>query len=61
MNAFHAPAIGTFQGYYEVVLLKDYSASSVAWIPSLQIFFSYLTVSAREGSNNAELQTDTRE
>ncbi|KAM7194138.1 Major facilitator superfamily domain containing protein [Naviculisporaceae sp. PSN 640] len=36
-------SIGTFQGYYEVVLLKDHSASAVAWIPSLQIFFSYLT------------------
>ncbi|KAF4460079.1 Major facilitator superfamily domain general substrate transporter [Fusarium albosuccineum] len=36
-------SIGTFQGYYEEVLLSDYSASTVAWIPSLQIFFAYLT------------------
>ncbi|KAJ3539296.1 hypothetical protein NM208_g5549 [Fusarium decemcellulare] len=36
-------AIGTFQGYYEEVLLSEYSASTVAWIPSLQIFFAYLT------------------
>lgn len=39
------PGIGTFQGYYEEVLLSAYSASTVAWIPSLVIFFAYLTVS----------------
>ncbi|KAI9154663.1 Major facilitator superfamily domain general substrate transporter [Paramyrothecium foliicola] len=36
-------SIGTFQGYYEEILLRKYSASTVAWIPSLQIFFTYLT------------------
>lgn len=39
-------AIGTFQAYYQEVLLSDYAASTVAWIPSLQIFFAYLTVSS---------------
>lgn len=31
--------IGTFQNYYESILLKEYSSSTIAWIPSLQIFF----------------------
>ncbi|ETS74370.1 hypothetical protein PFICI_14236 [Pestalotiopsis fici W106-1] len=34
-------SIGVFQGYYESVLLKDYSATAVSWIPSLQIFFMF--------------------
>ncbi|KAJ5147251.1 monocarboxylate permease [Penicillium atrosanguineum] len=33
--------IGTFQSYYEESLLKQYSASTIAWIPSLQIFFMF--------------------
>lgn len=36
--------IGTFQNYYETDLLKQYSASTIAWIPSLQIFFMYAMV-----------------
>jgi hypothetical protein len=36
--------IGTFQNYYETELLKGYSASTIAWIPSLQIFFMYAMV-----------------
>ena len=28
-----------FQDYYEATILKEYSASTVSWIPSLQIFF----------------------
>ncbi|KAL7904538.1 MFS general substrate transporter [Trichoderma velutinum] len=32
-------SIGTFQNYYESTLLKGYSPSTIAWIPSLQIFF----------------------
>jgi MFS family permease len=43
LDVLTAKGIGTFQGYYEEVLLKGYSASAVAWIPSLQIFFAYLT------------------
>lgn len=31
--------MGTFQAYYETDLLSGYSASTVSWIPSLQIFF----------------------
>ncbi|KAI0905311.1 hypothetical protein F4823DRAFT_566853 [Ustulina deusta] len=30
-----------FQQYYEVGLLKDYSSSEIAWIPSLQLFFLF--------------------
>lgn len=37
--------IGSFQAYYESDLLKEYSASTIAWIPSLQIFFMYAMVS----------------
>lgn len=31
--------VGAFQEYYQNDLLKDYSSSTIAWIPSLQIFF----------------------
>lgn len=37
--------IGTFQSYYETDLLKEYSASTIAWIPSMQIFFIYAMAS----------------
>lgn len=36
--------IGTFQGYYQEVYLREYSPSVVSWIPSLQIFIAYATV-----------------
>ena len=42
---FRDIGIGTFQAYYEADLLKEYSASTIAWIPSLQIFFMYVMVS----------------
>ncbi|CAK7244541.1 MAG: hypothetical protein STHCBS139747_006083 [Sporothrix thermara] len=32
-------SIGIFQEYYETTLLKQYSHSTISWIPSLQIFF----------------------
>ncbi|PSR93680.1 putative monocarboxylate transporter [Coniella lustricola] len=32
-------SVGTFQEYYQGHLLSEYSASTVSWIPSLQIFF----------------------
>ncbi|OIW27880.1 MFS general substrate transporter [Coniochaeta ligniaria NRRL 30616] len=32
-------SIGAFQEYYETGPLRDYSASTISWIPSLQIFF----------------------
>ncbi|KAH6894529.1 major facilitator superfamily domain-containing protein [Thelonectria olida] len=32
-------SVGVFQDYYERNMLKEYSSSTVAWIPSLQIFF----------------------
>ncbi|KAJ4158469.1 uncharacterized protein LMH87_008993 [Akanthomyces muscarius] len=35
--------IGTFQGYYQEVYLREYSPSVVSWIPSLQIFIAYAT------------------
>ncbi|KAA8647985.1 uncharacterized protein ATNIH1004_003868 [Aspergillus tanneri] len=34
-------SVGSFQEYYEVGPLKDYSSSTIAWIPSLQIFFLF--------------------
>ncbi|CEO58969.1 hypothetical protein PMG11_03661 [Penicillium brasilianum] len=34
-------SVGQFQSYYETVLLSKYSASTIAWIPSLQIFFMF--------------------
>ncbi|PWY68683.1 monocarboxylate transporter [Aspergillus heteromorphus CBS 117.55] len=35
-------SIGTFQTYYETTLLSGYSASTIAWIPSLEVFFMFL-------------------
>ncbi|RDW62414.1 MFS transporter-3 [Coleophoma cylindrospora] len=35
------PGVGSFQQYYEVGPLKDYSTSTIAWIPSLQLFFLF--------------------
>ncbi|KAK1243447.1 hypothetical protein MKX07_004075 [Trichoderma sp. CBMAI-0711] len=32
-------SVGAFQDYYQASLLKEYSASTISWIPSLQIFF----------------------
>ncbi|KAF5633434.1 monocarboxylate transporter 2 [Fusarium sp. NRRL 52700] len=32
-------SVGAFQEYYQNDLLKQYSSSTIAWIPSLQIFF----------------------
>lgn len=32
-------SVGVFQEYYERDLLREYSPSTIAWIPSLQIFF----------------------
>ncbi|RDW91653.1 hypothetical protein BP5796_02818 [Coleophoma crateriformis] len=34
-------SIGIFQSYYETSLLPQYSASTIAWIPSLEIFFTF--------------------
>ncbi|AEO70605.1 33d094ba-845c-4e87-b8a7-bf7859a3c5bf [Thermothielavioides terrestris] len=34
-------SIGTFQAFYQRDLLREYSPSAIAWIPSLQIFFMY--------------------
>lgn len=31
--------VGAFQEYYQNDLLKQFSSSTIAWIPSLQIFF----------------------
>ena len=36
-----SPGVGSFQQYYEVRPLKDYSSSTIAWIPSLQLFFMF--------------------
>ena len=36
---FPSQGMGVFQDYYQTALLKQYSASEIAWIPSLQIFF----------------------
>ncbi|KAH7009243.1 major facilitator superfamily domain-containing protein [Microdochium trichocladiopsis] len=32
-------SVGVFQSYYEFGPLKDYDSSTIAWIPSLEIFF----------------------
>ncbi|CAM1508849.1 Fc.00g025880.m01.CDS01 [Cosmosporella sp. VM-42] len=32
-------SVGAFQEYYQNDLLRNYSSSTIAWIPSLQIFF----------------------
>ncbi|KAK5989518.1 MFS transporter asaE [Cladobotryum mycophilum] len=32
-------SVGVFQEYYEATLLKQFSTSTISWIPSLQIFF----------------------
>ncbi|KAJ5729095.1 monocarboxylate transporter [Penicillium malachiteum] len=34
-------SVGVFQSYYETELLSQYSSSTIAWIPSLQIFFMF--------------------
>lgn len=41
---YRQSGIGIFQSYYETDLLRQYSASKIAWIPSLQIFFMYSMV-----------------
>ena len=33
--------VGSFQQYYEVGPLKDYSSTTISWIPSLQFFFLF--------------------
>lgn len=37
--------VGAFQEYYQNVMLKQFSSSTIAWIPSLQIFFMMAMVS----------------
>ncbi|KAA8651222.1 hypothetical protein EYZ11_005182 [Aspergillus tanneri] len=34
-------SVGIFQSYYESHMLSQYSSSTIAWIPSLQIFFMF--------------------
>ncbi|KAF7555094.1 hypothetical protein G7Z17_g2421 [Cylindrodendrum hubeiense] len=34
-------SMGTFQEYYQLGPLHDYSSSTIAWIPSLQLFFLF--------------------
>jgi MFS transporter, MCT family, aspergillic acid transporter len=41
---YRQSGVGVFQDYYETDLLRQYSASKIAWIPSLQIFFMYFMV-----------------
>ncbi|RLL93511.1 hypothetical protein CFD26_100012 [Aspergillus turcosus] len=35
------PGVGSFQQYYEAGPLKNHSSSTIAWIPSLQLFFLF--------------------
>ncbi|KAF5005739.1 hypothetical protein F66182_15911, partial [Fusarium sp. NRRL 66182] len=35
-------SIGIFQSYYETTLLRHYSASAISWIPSFEIFFTFV-------------------
>lgn len=46
-RCYYGTGVGEFQSYYETVLLSKYSASTIAWIPSLQIFFMFAMVSQR--------------
>ncbi|ATY60936.1 Major facilitator superfamily general substrate transporter [Cordyceps militaris] len=42
-EVYHKSGIGTFQGYYQEDYLREYSPSTISWIPSLQIFIAYAT------------------
>jgi hypothetical protein len=44
MNEAYYTGIGIFQSYYETTLLVQYSASVVSWIPSFEIFFTFVMV-----------------
>ena len=37
-------ALGVFQAYYEMGPLSNYSASTIAWIPALEVFMMFLGV-----------------
>ena len=39
-----ATAIGVFQTYYEMGPLSNYSASTISWIPALEVFMMFLGV-----------------
>jgi hypothetical protein len=43
-NNGHFLGIGTFQSYYQTTLLKGLPASTISWIPSLEIFFTFVMV-----------------
>lgn len=47
--------VGVFQNYYESTLLSQYSASTIAWIPSLQIFFMYAMVGCSDALSSLVL------
>lgn len=47
--------VGAFQNYYESTLLSQYSASTIAWIPSLQIFFMYAMVGSSDALSSLVL------
>ncbi|KAH7310203.1 major facilitator superfamily domain-containing protein [Rhexocercosporidium sp. MPI-PUGE-AT-0058] len=34
-------SIGVFQEFYQTTYLRNYSASTISWIPSLQVFFTF--------------------
>lgn len=51
-------SIGVFQQYYQKVLLNNQSASTVSWIPSLQIFFILGLVSAFSHLDAVVFRTD---
>ena len=36
--------IGVFQEFYQSSYLQNYSAGTISWIPSLQVFFMFATV-----------------
>lgn len=56
-NTNQSSGVGTFQNYYESDLLKQYSSSTIAWIPSLQIFFMFAMVGCNQVINTL-LNTD---
>lgn len=54
------PFAGVFQTYYEEVPLSHFSASTVSWIPSLEVFFMFLGVCNDCLSASHHLLTDRR-
>lgn len=51
--------IAIFQEYYQNDLLKQYTTSEIAWIPSLQVFFMMFSVGLRKRLVLSQLKANT--